>query len=106
MHELKAEIASEVARAPTRRRRDPMLLYQTILLLVLFILWHLMVKGGILAPFFFGEPLGVLSRIWVWFSTGTIYIHLGVTLIETLLAFFFGTLLGLVIGLWLALNPF
>ena len=31
--------------------------------------------------------------------------HLGVTLLETLLAFVIGTLLGLVFGLWLALAP-
>jgi NitT/TauT family transport system permease protein len=34
-----------------------------------------------------------------------IYIHLGVTLLETVLAFGLGTLLGLVCGLWLALSP-
>ncbi len=57
------------------------------------------------AAFFFGEPLRVLERIWVWFSTGSIYPHLGVTLIETALAFGIGTVLGLAIGLWLALSP-
>lgn len=34
-----------------------------------------------------------------------IYIHLGTTLLETLLAFGIGTVLGLVCGLWLALAP-
>jgi NitT/TauT family transport system permease protein len=32
--------------------------------------------------------------------------HLGVTLLETVLAFAFGTVLGLAVGLWLALSPF
>src|SRR2546428_7704060 len=57
------------------------------------------------AAFFFGEPLKVLERIWVWFSTGYIYSHLWVTLLETLMAFVIGTVLGLAIGLWLALSP-
>jgi NitT/TauT family transport system permease protein len=57
------------------------------------------------AAFFFGEPLKVASRIWVWFSSGSIYPHLWVTLVETALAFVVGTVLGLVMGLWLALSP-
>src|SRR5919201_6225065 len=57
------------------------------------------------AAFFFGEPLKVFERIWDWFSSGTIYAHLWVTLLETLLAFVLGTALGLAIGLWLALAP-
>jgi NitT/TauT family transport system permease protein len=56
------------------------------------------------AAFFFGEPLRVAQRIWVWFSSGSIYPHLWVTLVETALAFVIGTLLGLVVGLWLALS--
>src|SRR5947208_13058346 len=57
------------------------------------------------AAFFFGEPLRVFERTWDWFSSGTIYPHLWVTLLETLLAFVIGTGLGLAIGLWLALAP-
>ena len=57
------------------------------------------------AKFFFGQPLEVFKRIWIWFSSGSIYLHLGVTLIETLLAFATGTILGLGVGLWLALSP-
>src|SRR5438477_9183435 len=57
------------------------------------------------AAFFFGEPLKVLARIWDWFASGAIYEHLGITLLETALAFVIGTALGLGIGLWLALSP-
>jgi NitT/TauT family transport system permease protein len=71
--------------------------------------------------FFLGEPIKVLGRIWSWFmpfgfgpsvlfpdglpGRADIYLHLGVTLLETLLAFAIGTALGLVFGLWLALAP-
>jgi NitT/TauT family transport system permease protein len=80
-------------------------LYQTALLLALFVLWDVLTRTEILPPFFFGQPLLVLQRVWAWFSTGSIYPHLGVTLLETVLAFVIGTLLGLVVGLWLALSP-
>jgi NitT/TauT family transport system permease protein len=79
---------------------------QVSLLLGLFVLWHVLVKTEVLPAFFFGEPLVVLDRIRDWFTSGKIYPHLGITLLETLLAFVIGTVLGLVFGLWLALSNF
>ena len=89
--------------------------WQVMMMVAFFALWHVLAVPGILPPvyfddpgkaaFFFGEPLKVLARVWEWFSSGDIYAHLWVTLWETLLAFVIGTLSGLVIGLWLALNP-
>ena len=90
--------------------------WQVGLLVVLFVLWHVATKPGLIPPivfendqqaaFFFGEPLKVASRIWAWFFTNAdIYQHLWVTLLETVLAFGLGTALGLACGLWLALSP-
>jgi NitT/TauT family transport system permease protein len=78
--------------------------FQVLLLVALFVIWDLLTRTEILPPFFFGEPLIVLQRVWEWFSGGTIYKHLAVTLIETILAFVIGTVAGLVFGLWLALS--
>ena len=91
-------------------------LWQTLLLIAVFVFWYLMTAPGLLplvmfdndrqAAFFFGEPLKVMGRIWAWFVTrADIYQHLMVTLIETLLAFGIGSVLGLAGGLWLALSP-
>jgi NitT/TauT family transport system permease protein len=90
-------------------------LWQAGVLLAVFALWHLLTVPGIVppfyfgdpdkAPFFFGEPLKVLNRVWTWFAGGDIYRHLWVTLVETMLAFFTGTVLGIGIGIWLALAP-
>jgi NitT/TauT family transport system permease protein len=90
--------------------------WQLGVLVVLFLFWHLMTKPGLLPPlffdndrqaaFFFGEPLRVATRIWGWFvAEADIYRHLWITLIETLLAFASGSVLGLAFGLWLALQP-
>jgi len=59
----------------------------------------------LLPPFFFSNPLDVAQQIVKWFATGVIWKHLWVTLVETVLAFFIGTVLGLACGLWLALSP-
>ena len=80
-------------------------IYQLLLLVGMFAVWEVLTATNVLPPFFFGRPLLVLEKTWEWFASGKIYIHLGVTLLETLLAFAFGTILGLLIGLWLALSP-
>jgi NitT/TauT family transport system permease protein len=76
-----------------------------LLLVGLFLVWQVLTATGILPRFFFGTPLVVLENAASWFVSGKIYKHLGITLIETVLAFGGGTLLGLVVGLWLALSP-
>jgi len=86
--------------------------YHALLLGVVFAIWYAMTTPGLVSvefakntAFFFGKPLEVLKVIWVWFSGGKIYPHLAITLLETLLAFAVGSVLGLVVGLWLALAP-
>jgi NitT/TauT family transport system permease protein len=79
--------------------------WHAALLALLFGGWHVLTKTEVLPPFFFGEPLVVGQRIVDWFVGGKIYPHLGITLLETLLAFAIGTLLGLATGLWLGLTP-
>jgi NitT/TauT family transport system permease protein len=89
--------------------------YQALLVALGFAVWYVLTSPTLLPPiyfsnpdqaaFFFGEPVKVLARLWQWFVSGDIYQHLWVTLVETLLAFFIGTVLGVAIGLWLALSP-
>ncbi len=90
--------------------------WQLGVLLAVFALWHVLTTPGLIPPFvfendrqaafFFGEPLKIFGRVWVWFVTNAdIYRHLGITLLETALAFGIGTALGLGFGLWLALSP-
>ncbi|MDT7833647.1 ABC transporter permease [Aquabacterium sp. OR-4] len=90
--------------------------WQVALLLAIVGAWHVLTTPGLLPPlffsndqqaaFFFGEPVKVAQRIWRWFvADGDIYGHLGVTLIETVLAFAIGAAAGLGGGLWLALQP-
>jgi len=87
-------------------------LYQAVMLGAVFAFWYAMTTPGLVSEefakntaFFFGKPLEVLKVIWVWFTGGKIYPHLAITLLETMLAFLAGSVLGLVVGLWLALSP-
>ena len=94
--------------------------WQVGLFIFMMLLWHLVSRNSQYA-FFIGEPIKVAGRVWSWFmpyavdptsvfpeglpGRADIYVHLGITLLETLLAFVIGTMLGLVFGLWLALAP-
>jgi NitT/TauT family transport system permease protein len=90
-------------------------LWQALILVGIFAAWQLLAQPGLIPPFvwenpdraafFFGEPVKIFKAIWVWFTDGTIYQHLWVTLQETVLAFVIGSVLGLAVGLWLGLSP-
>lgn len=91
-------------------------LWQLVLLVLIFVFWHVMTTPGLVptfmfdndrqAAFFFGEPLKIFARIWAWFvGDADIYVHLWITLAETLMAFGIGAVTGLAGGLWLALSP-
>jgi NitT/TauT family transport system permease protein len=94
--------------------------WQIGLLVVILLVWHAASRDQKIA-FFLGEPIKVAGRVWSWFmpfgfgpsalfpdglpGNADIYLHLGTTLLETVLAFGIGTVLGLACGLWLALAP-
>ena len=99
-----------------RPNRRNLRAWQLVLLAALFGAWHVLTVPGLVphflfaddqqAAFFFGEPLKIFGRIWDWFvANADIYKHLWITLLETVLAFGIGTVLGLAMGLWLALAP-
>jgi NitT/TauT family transport system permease protein len=94
--------------------------WQLAVLVIFLVVWQLVSLNQQYA-FFLGEPVKVAGRVWSWFmpfgfepsalfpdglpGRADIYQHLGVTLLETVLAFGIGTVLGLAVGLWLALAP-
>ena len=83
--------------------RWTLLTLQVGVALVLLAVWHLLTTvpiGGrkLLDPFFFSTPIDVLARVWKDFYTGTIWRHLGITLLETVLAFLTGAAGGILFG--------
>lgn len=90
------------------------------LLVFMLVFWQLPSRD-LQVAFFMGEPIKVAGWIRSWFmpfgfeasalfpdglpGRADIYMHLGTTLREPVLAFGIGTVLGLGCGLWLALAP-
>ncbi len=74
---------------------------QIVILALLIVVWYVLTKPGLVPPFyfeqdnraafFFGEPQKVFKAIIDWFVSGEIFVHLGVTLLETALGFVIGS---------------
>ena len=67
--------------------------------------WQLFAQWGIIDPFFFGEPTGIVKQLQDWFQHGTefgsIWTQIGVTMEEALLGFVYGVLSGVLLGILL-----
>jgi NitT/TauT family transport system permease protein len=90
----------------TMRQRLAIMAARALLVAAILLAWHLASGHSRTMRFFLGEPEAVAAQLVDWFSSGEIWRHLGVTLLETLLSFFIGAAAALAIGLWLALGPF
>jgi NitT/TauT family transport system permease protein len=69
--------------------------------------WHVFTTYPILGDvkkirFFFSTPVDVIERTIKVFVDGSIWKHLWITLLETVLAFVIGAVAGIVIGFWFA----
>src|SRR5436190_8689645 len=98
--------------ADSRLTRTQLAIAHVLIVGVAFVVWHALTTPGFVSEayankiaFFFGRPLQVVRVVFDWFTSGKIYPHLAITLWETLLAFAAGSVLGLAVGLWLALAP-
>jgi NitT/TauT family transport system permease protein len=90
--------------------RPVLLACQVLVAVVAIALWHLLTSVEILGrvllpPFFFSTPVDVFNQVVSWFASGMIWKHLGITLLESVLAFVIGSTLGVLIGFWFARQP-
>ncbi|MBP0583221.1 ABC transporter permease [Labrys sp. LIt4] len=87
-----------------------LLILQVLVAIIGIALWHLASTTTLFGSpktvaFFFGEPLSVWRRIVEWFTDGSIWYHLWITLAESALAFLSGALGGVILGFWFARQP-
>lgn len=61
-------------------------------------------SGRLIKPFWISSPLAIWDQLAAWIETGELWLHVEVTLTETLLGFVFGALSGVAVGLALGLN--
>jgi sulfonate transport system permease protein len=90
--------------------RPALLALQVLVAVAAVLIWHILTTvpiGGmkLLPPFFFSTPSDVALRIGKWFAEGTIWMHVWITLLESVLAFVLGSIAGILVGFWFARQP-
>jgi NitT/TauT family transport system permease protein len=104
-----ASIAA-AARHHARRRRILVWVGQAVTLAIIVAGWQISADLGVIDPFFFGSPSGIILRLVDWALHGTAYgsfwLQIWITLEEALLGFFFGVVSGVVMGVLLGEVPF
>ena len=97
------EISSERKKYLFQKRKNKILiiLTQVLILLAFIIVWEWLAEKEIIDDFITSRPSKILLTLKD-LSSNNLLTHLGVTLSETLIGFFFGTILGVLIAtiLW------
>lgn len=82
--------------------------WRIFILLLLLGGWELGVQFGWIDEFFFSRPSAIADRLWEWCTEGTsegsLWLHLWVTMEESLLGFGTGAIAGVVAGIALGRN--
>ena len=99
----------EAAAVTAARKRKQVVLFWRYLILIVFLGgWELATRTGIMDEFFFSRPSAIALRLYEWATEGTaegpLWYHLWVTMEESLLGFFSGAIAGVVAGIALGRN--
>ena len=89
-----------------RRRKKFVLLIQIFVLFSFFSLWELAANYGWIDPFIFSQPTKMFLAAKEMLSDGTLWMHIGTTLWETVAGFFISTILGTLTAVILWWNRF
>lgn len=102
-----AEIEAAAAKAAKRRIRT-VFFWRYFILVVFLGGWELLVRAKVMDEFFFSKPSDICERLYTWITEGTsegpLWYHLWVTMQESLLGFFSGSVAGIVAGIALGRN--
>ena len=74
---------------------------QISLVALLFFLWEILAYFGVLDKFLFSCPSQIISLLIANIKSNEIFIHIGYSLLETLIALFIGTIAGIIIAILL-----
>lgn len=84
-----------------RRDKKAVTLARYLILIFFLVLWEALTRLNLLDPFIFSSPSRIVSTIASLHRNGELFVHIGTTLLETVLGFLLGTLLGVLIAILL-----
>lgn len=87
-----------------KKKKIIKLTLQISIFILFFSLWEVLTLFNIINPFIFSSPSRAIKMLFKLSETG-LFLHIGVTLFETLLGFLSGTILGFIIAVFLWWSP-
>lgn len=88
-----------------RKTKISVILIQILILVIFILVWEVLANKGIIDSFITSKPSGILQT-FLNLSSNQLIMHLGITLVETLIGFVTGVILGVIIAILLWWSPF
>jgi len=89
-----------------RKRNFLIHITQIIIVIVFIVIWQLLADYNIINTFIISSPKNVLNTIITLYKTNNLFIHIWITIYETLISFLMGTIIGIGIATILWWNKF
>ena len=90
----------------TQKRKAAVWLLQVLLLILFFLLWEIAADCGWIDPFLFSQPTELFATAVKMIRDGSLFLHIGTTVRETVIGFLLGTILGTLTAVLLWWNRF
>lgn len=88
-----------------RRKKHFVHFMQFAILIVFVAVWELLGRLGVIKTFIFSSPSRVAATVARLYSNGELFMHIGITTLETVAGFLIGTLIGTLIAVLLWWSP-
>lgn len=89
-----------------KKERKKVVITQILVFVLFIIFWELAARLNLINDFLFSSPSQIMNVIINYFKTGSIYKHIGISLLETILGLVIGTSLGILIAVIIWWNKF
>ncbi|HWK12794.1 MAG TPA: ABC transporter permease [Rhizobiaceae bacterium] len=89
---------------PDTGSRSVAALQQIALLLAILLAWYF-ASGNLLPAFYISDPVSVAKVIGRWIADGSLWLHIGTSMLTLFLGYAIGATLGIAFGLLLGMKP-
>ncbi len=89
-----------------RKEKRKIIIWQSVVLISFITIWELFSYLGIINDFLFSSPSSILKLLKVYLASNQLFMHIGISVLETVLGLILGTLIGLIIAIILWWNRF
>ncbi|MDD2574236.1 MAG: ABC transporter permease [Firmicutes bacterium] len=89
-----------------KRKKVYVRVTQIAILIAFFVAWELAANVGVIDPFITSQPSRMMRTVVNLHRDGSLYVHIGYTLMETVVGFVLGTVIGILLAITLWWSDF